>query len=683
MSLSLVSNIVENSLTGIEAEVSELRDQANNRIGSREYARQFINEHLAEMPTLVIGEFTSSFVTERGQTEYKSQSKNLALWCVALQTTVETGYSSYQLLASIFRTWSQETLGHVWDDESSLKVATRFIDQMRAMSILDMNLTKIPYTTEDGENKETRVVMLTDSFKHKMGELVEEMREHTSMICKPLTNKPQDWTDLNNGIGEQANIPLIKNYEGDSEEIAQPVLDAVNKLQSVKFIIAPCIADAAQDMLDNPHEFNLSDEDTRLFTAILEVEKKEMYFPVTMDQRGRMYYRGGLITPQGEDFCKAAFQFAEFKQLGEHGLDAIAIHLANCIGYDKLSINDRLDRVKAHIDAKDFAIEDFTEVTQKFPNADQWQAYVAITELNRILALIEQGQEPSLISSNLVCHQDGTCNGLQHMAAITKNRQTAETVNCTASTWHDVPADIYGIIAKEAEAILHDKPEALALVKKYGRSMAKNPVMITGYGAGQETLINNTVKYLQDKGEDSNNGDVIGQAYIQALGARAGAVKQLTTALKTRVESFLLNGGDVIKWTTADGFKAATKYKDQEINRVRAGVFNALVKNMKPAPLDEVKTIGAKAPNFIHSIDATHLRMVINKANFNIVAVHDSIGSHPGNFFATSRIIREEFKNVHEYDAMANLCEFLEVRPAKFRGTYSASEALNSSYIFS
>ena len=326
-------------------------------------------------------------------------------------------------------------------------------------------------------------------------------------------------------------------------------------------------------------------------------------------------------------------------------------------------------------------IRDHVDVRVKFPKASVFQAAVAIMEYQRIQNMKLVGIAVENIKSNLVCHQDGTCNGLQHMAAITRNRQTAITVNCVASSWDDQPADVYGIMAEYAAQ--KTKGDVHELIVKYGRDMGKNPVMITGYGAGEATIVTNTAKYLLAKGENSAHAEAIGKAYIEAISANAGAVKALTEALKARVGQAINKGMERFTWTTADGFVASTEYRDEEVNRVRAGVFNAAVPNMHPAQLDDVKTVGAMSPNFIHSIDATHCRMVVNACDHELVTVHDSIGSHAGTYFATAKAIRETFVQVHEYDALGNLCDNMGVRKPVFRGDYEAIEALESSYIFS
>lgn len=680
-----MSNIVEvmNKImqSGIESEVNRLRDEANNRVGAREAARLFINQNLHTLPVLVQGEFIIQYKDDRGNGAAKAQLKNHAFWMIALQTAIEVGHTSYDLLCQIFRDWAKECQGAEWSKEAAKGVAKKYVQSMQQLGILSEKLDKMEYTDEAGVVREGVVVRLSQEFNQSVNELTQDLRESTHMTCKPLRNCPVDWVDNKTGVGANANLRLIKCKKYKGNKIAAAVLSAVNKLQGVAFTMAPSMVDAAYDMLDNQHEYHSTEEELRMYREVIAMENGTFFFPVTMDSRGRMYYRGGLLSPQGTDYCKALFQFKQGVMLGHDGAMALYVHTANMLGKDKVSMNKRFEFINNEW-IKLMKINDHMDVREQYPSASVFQATVAIKELQRLNDWnLNSGKPSNEFISSLVCHQDGTCNGLQHMAAITKNRQTAITVNCVASTWDDEPADVYGIMADYAAqnttGSVHD------LIVHYGRDMAKNPVMITGYGAGEATIVGNTNKYLSDKNADVYAAESVAKAYIMAINNNAGAVKALTEAVKSRVGQAMNKGMERFQWVTADGFVACTEYRDNEVNRVRAGVFNALVPNMHPTPLDDVKTVGAMSPNFIHSIDATHCRMVVNACDHDLVTVHDSIGSHAGTYFKTAQAIREQFVAVHQYDALGNLCDNMGVRKPIFRGDYDASEALGSAYIFS
>lgn len=58
---------------------------------------------------------------------------------------------------------------------------------------------------------------------------------------------------------------------------------------------------------------------------------------------------------------------------------------------------------------------------------------------------------PEDYESDLAVHQDGTCNGLQHYAAIGGDVRGAEAVNLTPG---DKPADVYAHVARLVSAAI-------------------------------------------------------------------------------------------------------------------------------------------------------------------------------------------------------------------------------------
>ena len=672
-----------NTPSNIQTEVDVQLSEARELIGTWQAAQALTSKLINIVPRLVNARKVGiNFKDDRDNEVTVDKDLNDIMWLIALQSTLESGSVTTQGLVALFKQFADKELtGVTTTAEGWYKISARFTREL-----INIGLVQNVRSLVEIGGELRKVHKLTKAMMVEMQDATEELRAAVPMKMKPLTNRPNDWTDNDTGIAEGTNVKLIK---GGQRSIAQPVLNAVNKLQRVGFIVPQHMSDAGRLVADNPDYYGVKKSDkgefiTAIYTEIAKYAGETVHFPVTMDKRGRMYYRGGLLTPQGEDFCKAAFQFSEFKLLGERGFDAIAIHTANVCGMDKISINDRISWVQSNIDSGTFAnIRDFNDVMEVFPSADKFQATVAILEINRILAT---GMNPALVESNLVCHQDGTCNGLQHMAALTGNRETAISVNCTASTLDDVPNDIYGIIADEAALIAEQRglTAELHLIRKYGRSMAKKPVMIVGYGAGKETVCIQTGIFLQEKGEEQALGQAVGELYMEALASKAEAVKTFVDTIKSRMKMAIEKGIDTVTWTTADGLVCEIAYTDIEDKRVRAGAFNT-IKSDGEVLLDEVKTEGAMAPNLVHSIDATHLRMVINKCDFDLVTVHDSIGSHPSDFFTTAEAIRTEFVAVHEYDALANLTTSLDVSPIRFmnRDAYKAEEALQSTYIFS
>tara|TARA_R110000822_G_scaffold46604_2_gene123964 strand:+ start:596 stop:2746 length:2151 start_codon:yes stop_codon:yes gene_type:complete len=706
--LSFVSVAVSKALqlNDVNEEVNYLLEEARNTIGRFEATDEWLANNLAELPEVVEGNVIIMYKDERDFNQIKLQSLSDSLWVIVMKQVQYHLAVNYDLLSTAFANWindnvytEHEDLGrkeysHVTVETTDMVgIAKDYLAAMQSLNIIVKNLSKKVVRLQAGNNITSKVYEISPEFTAQLNTHIEELRERAVYKCRPMTHMPQDWTDMNTGVGENANMKLVARAKVKSVKVSDLVLSAVNKLQRVKFTVSPWIVEAAKDMVMNKSLYTqqeykdrffsdkeVSNEAFDIYNEIQQYAGKEFYFPVTMDTRGRMYYRGGLLSPQGVDFCKAAFQFANSKPLGKHGFKAVCLHIANSCGMGAEAINNRVRWVQDNWETI-MSINTHQDVRKNFVGADVFQALVACKELSRLAKITGSWDEKS---SNLVCHMDGTCNGLQHMAAITGDRATAEAVNCVESTYDQVPADVYGLVSSASEKHVVGNP--LELIQKYGRGMSKNYVMITSYGATETTTKANIAKYLTSKRENVTSSEDISDAYLEAITETAGAITQLTDAIKTRVQFALAAGMKKFVWRTADDFLASTRYDDDESMAVRVGLFYTRKRGMGSAPLDARKTAQAMTPNFVHSIDATHLRLVVNACDHELVTVHDSIGSHPCDYFATASMVRQKFAMVHTgYDALTDLCESMKQPVPVFprTGDYSATEALKSAYIFS
>ena len=81
-------------------------------------------------------------------------------------------------------------------------------------------------------------------------------------------------------------------------------------------------------------------------------------------------------------------------------------------------------------------------------------------------------------------HQDGSCNGLQHYAALGGDELGAAAVNLAPA---ERPDDIYTKIAKQVQILVDEEvkkgvPEALLMQKRVNRKLVKQSVMTNTYG---------------------------------------------------------------------------------------------------------------------------------------------------------------------------------------------------------
>lgn len=92
--------------------------------------------------------------------------------------------------------------------------------------------------------------------------------------------------------------------------------------------------------------------------------------------------------------------------------------------------------------------------------------------------------DPSKYISHFPIHQDGSCNGLQHYAALGRDQAGAASVNLSPS---EVPQDVYSTVANLVEKLRAKDAEngivvAQVLEGFVKRKVIKQTVMTTVYG---------------------------------------------------------------------------------------------------------------------------------------------------------------------------------------------------------
>lgn len=206
-----------------------------------------------------------------------------------------------------------------------------------------------------------------------------------------------------------------------------------------------------------------------------------MYFPHNMDFRGRAYPMPPHLNHLGNDLCRGLLLFADAKPLGPNGLNWLKVQVSSLMGNDKVSFEDRVSYADAHLDDIFDSADKPLEGRRWWMSADSpWQCLATCLELTAAL----RSPVPSEFMSRLPIHQDGSCNGLQHYAALGGDLIGAQQVNMTRS---EKPQDVYsGVAQKVLEFTLNDAakgvPEALLMKDRINRKLVKQTVMTNTYG---------------------------------------------------------------------------------------------------------------------------------------------------------------------------------------------------------
>jgi DNA-directed RNA polymerase len=171
-----------------------------------------------------------------------------------------------------------------------------------------------------------------------------------------------------------------------------------------------------------------------------------IYFPYNMDFRGRAYPVPPHLSNVGSDLCRGMLKFAKKKPLGKRGLFWLQVHLANLAGKDKMTFEaraqysiDNLDNVRKSVEdplGRNLGGQDGDERPWWMGLDDPFQGLATCYE---IINAIDSGN-PETYMCDLPVHMDGSCNGLQHYAALGRDLVGGTAVNLCN---YDAPQDVY------------------------------------------------------------------------------------------------------------------------------------------------------------------------------------------------------------------------------------------------
>lgn len=443
----------------------------------------------------------------------------------------------------------------------------------------------------------------------------------------------------------------------------------------------------------------------KLWVAREFCEDDEIYFPHTLDFRGRVYPVPALLNPQGDDMAKGLLQFAWGRPLGENGWFWLAVHIANLWGVDKCSFEERAAWTLANSDQLVDSGENPLDGERCWMTADDganpWQALAACIEW---AGFQRQGSE---WVSHLPIHMDGSCSGLQHLSALLRDPQGGSAVNLTPA---GKPADVYSRVAEKVSARLEvsaggGDEMAKAWLGWVSRAVVKRPCMTYAYSVTSRGIRDQILDQLR---KDHPTGEAVsGQDYFAAATylapivekciretviAAAGAMDYLKETARIAAKADI-----PLRWETPVGFPVVQDYRATAGKRVKVYYNGLCVKlNVREEQerLDSRRMGAGAAPNYVHSLDAAHLMRTVlacRDAGIESVAViHDSFGTHAADIDDLHRLIRETFVEMYKPDLLSVFAQQTCIRMPEAElperppmGTLDLAEVLDSDFFFS
>nr|XP_032806362.1 DNA-directed RNA polymerase, mitochondrial [Petromyzon marinus] len=392
------------------------------------------------------------------------------------------------------------------------------------------------------------------------------------------------------------------------------------------------------------------------------------WFPHNMDFRGRTYPCPPHFNHLGSDMSRALLLFAEGRPLGERGLDWIKIHLVNLTGTKKKSslLERRMFADEKMDDILDSADRPLTG-RQWWMEADEpWQVLACCMEIARAV----RSPDPKEYISHFPTHQDGSCNGLQHYAALGRDTIGAASVNLKPL---DMPQDVYASVAQQvdvfrAEDAKNDVKIAQVLGGFIGRKLVKQTVMTVVYGVTRYGGRQQIEKRLSEMDDFPKEYVWDASAYLTKL--VFSSLREMFTGTReiqnwlTESARMIARAGQSVEWVTPLGLPIIQPYHRTQRSVLNGhmqmiGLCNSTDVNQKP---NIMKQKNAFPPNFIHSLDSTHMMLTAlycYREGLSFASVHDCFWTHAATVDIMNRVCREQFVALHSQPILEDLSSFL------------------------
>ncbi|KAL7522519.1 hypothetical protein ACHAWX_007224 [Stephanocyclus meneghinianus] len=425
-------------------------------------------------------------------------------------------------------------------------------------------------------------------------------------------------------------------------------------------------------------------------------EFEEIFFPYNVDFRGRAYPVPPHLSIVGSDLCRALLMFAHPKPLGPNGLYWLKVHLANLAGANKMSFDARAQFADDNMENIRAAVND------PFGENNWWMSFddpfQGLATCHEIVQAIDSGDHENYMCS-LPVHMDGSCNGLQHYAALGRDKVGGKAVNlCIA----DNPQDVYsGVmlevirrVALDAEEQLpfdenksdlsKSEKDALKKVKSarlvnglIDRGVVKRTVMTSVYGVtyiGAKNQISEKIEEkLEERGHDIDELEAeihlacgyLASLTMEVMGQLFTGARQTMNWL-TACARLIAAQGQPVAFVSPIGVPVVQPYRQKRPVTVVTLLQNVvLTYDSDLLPLHRQRQVSAFPPNFVHSLDSSHMLLTaieMRKRGLYFSAVHDSYWTHPCDIEEMNTVLRECFIDLYNQPLLEDLKKRWELR---------------------
>jgi len=624
---------------------------------------------------------------------------------------------------------------------------TRLRAGLVALDLFVQSTGLVEVTKEKRGKKLVRLVSGSDALVTWLSK-AHEAHELLRPLLPPMTSPPVDWTALDAGGYKSLPLTLIKKARQKiyDDMKAPAVYSATNILQATPFTINEKVLEVMTecwerslelgglptaelmpfpnkplDIDTNPEarkeygrqaswvrSYNNGQKSRRLHIAQLlslanEYSGYDIWMPVTLDFRGRMYSTPGVLNPMSSSFAKSLLQFSKGMPMqtdAEDGEEAFRLHGANAWGLSRWDIESRIQWTHANQEEIVACAKDPFSFQFWMRGEKPWEFLAWAFEFADFLK-VGRG-----FLNHLPISVDCSNNGCQIWSLLLRDEKTAEATNVLAG---DSPQDLYQLVADAVISALDGDHSEFGLIWRNSglvdRSLVKTATMIIPYSATLQGMGEAVHTSMLSKAGDSPLPPWSNRraAYYMAGLIREAAYDIIPAVLKGMtwmrdVTGICADNSIPLEWTLPTGFRVVNDYRKPRYKSVQTWMGEAYTTSTIASPSRQLakgrcrQTVTA---NFTHSCDAAVLHNTIVKAHdcgvSSFAVVHDSFGTHALKVDTLQRSLRSSVAQLFSHDllndireqAMSLLPDKVEVPSPPLVGDLDVSCVTNSTYFAS
>lgn len=525
----------------------------------------------------------------------------------------------------------------------------------------------------------------------------------------PLTTPPVPWTQVRTGglPDDWASEPLIRPCHPSIERAVRyaigagkmhRVLAALNALQNVPFTINKHVLDF---MLsegvpplpkgNTPEGWQkrfaqwwaaVNESNSFITDTAFAASSPIFWVALNLDFRGRIYGISHFNFAR-EDRVRGLFLFAKGAAIGVEGLRWLKAHVARSANGNQwsndarpgdLEFEDRIKWTEDHIGqlraiGEQIMRGDYHGLKDWALPKDRYQFIAAVCELVQAL------HEGPTFPTRLPVMFDASASGMQHMLAIMK-AETGRFVNIVAGC---EPDDLYRRVAflvhkYSAEARRHMGPLDRAIIKVaavpwfYGSKPG-------GWNKKEQRWVGMAkpiVEELTDRAWKKHPKEYAHHVFAFHKNVVAAEASKIAHAIDKAINKLVPEAavlrkwlrslakecaeiGKPLHWETPPGLPVINAYYET-IEKNISTKFNGKRRRVKlvignTGHVSEADALKGAAANYIHSVDATHLQMIVLAAaakGIEMASVHDCFGTIAPDAARLREIIGDTFEELHQ-----------------------------------